>query len=148
VQNRDKGTGLITIKNENGGQSFILYMQSPHKKLIEEAVIKNKRKKMKRVNLKQQLMKLLFIVFTVLTVISCSENKTGWSREYKDKLINSCISEAKRGNNTIDDKKVNDYCNCYQQNLEKRYPAIKQIEAADKQEIIKAAEECMSVLLK
>ncbi len=39
LQNRDKGTGQITFKNENGVQSFILYMQSPHKKLIEEALI-------------------------------------------------------------------------------------------------------------
>lgn len=39
VKNRDKGTGQITFKNENGIQSFILYMQSPHKKTIEETLI-------------------------------------------------------------------------------------------------------------
>jgi hypothetical protein len=44
VQNRDKGTGQISIKNKNGIQSFILYMQSPHKKSIEEALIKIKNK--------------------------------------------------------------------------------------------------------
>jgi hypothetical protein len=44
VQNRDKGTGQITFKNKNGLQSFILYMQSPHKKLIEEALSKIKNK--------------------------------------------------------------------------------------------------------
>jgi hypothetical protein len=44
VQSRDKGTGQISIKNKSGVQSFILYMQSPHKKLIEEALIKIKNK--------------------------------------------------------------------------------------------------------
>jgi hypothetical protein len=44
VQSRDKGTGQITITNKKDEQSFILYMQSPHKKLIEEALSKIKNK--------------------------------------------------------------------------------------------------------
>jgi hypothetical protein len=93
-------------------------------------------------------MKTILVLAGTIIFISCTNSNAGWNRSYKDQLVNSCISEAKKGNAAPDDKKLKSYCECYQQNLEKKYPEIKQMEAADKQEIIKAAEECMPVLLK
>jgi hypothetical protein len=90
---------------------------------------------------------ILFLLITT-AIFSCTNSNAGWNQSYKDKLVNSCISEARKGNAAMDDQKLKTYCECYQQNLEKKYPEIKAMEAADKMEIVKAAEQCMKELLK
>lgn len=93
-------------------------------------------------------MKTILVLTGTIIFISCTNSNGGWNQSYKDKLVNSCISEAKKGNDAINDQKIKNYCQCYQQNLEKKYPEIKAMEAADKMEIAKAAEQCMKELLK
>jgi hypothetical protein len=90
------------------------------------------------------------ILFFLITIgfVSCANSNAGWNGSYRDKLVNSCISEAKKENAAIDNQKLKTYCECYQQNLEIKYPEIKVMEAADKMEIVKAAEQCMKELLK
>ncbi len=90
------------------------------------------------------------ILFLLITIgfLSCANTNAGWNQSYRDKLMNSCISEAKKGNAVIEEQKLKTYCECYQQNLEKKYPEIRQMEVADKNEIIKVAEDCMQVLLR
>jgi hypothetical protein len=77
-------------------------------------------------------MKAILVLAGTIIFISCTNSNAGWNRSYRDKLMNSCISEAKRGNAAIDDQKLKTYCECYQQNLEKKYPETRQMEIADK----------------
>lgn len=93
-------------------------------------------------------MKTILFLPVTIGFMSCANSNAGWNRSYRDKLMNSCISEAKKRNAAIDDQKLRGYCECYQQNLEKKYPETRQMEIADKKEIIKAAEDCMPVLLR
>ena len=82
----------------------------------------------------------LMFIFIGCTLFACKSS--GWSKEERDKTINSCITEAKK-TPEIADSTVMKYCACYQEKLEKKFPKVKDMEKATENDIFPLAEECL-----
>jgi hypothetical protein len=89
-----------------------------------------------------------FILFSMVAVFGCSPKRNGWMQTDRDKMINSCVNEAKGRSAAVNDSTLKKYCSCYQESLEKKYPDIAQVEKVPRQEVIKSAEECAQSLIK
>jgi hypothetical protein len=90
------------------------------------------------------------LFFAIIFITGCSA-KNRWLQSERDKLINSCkkkamIAGTENGKNLSaeGEKKLEAYCSCYQQSLEKKYPDVKNLEKVSAGELTKIAQDCMN----
>ena len=82
-----------------------------------------------------------------LTAINAC-GKRGWTQADRDQLVNSCVSGAKAKSAAIDEVKLKDYCSCYGQNIEKKFPDMKEMVTAKTEDLTKEAQNCLPLLVK
>ena len=91
--------------------------------------------------------RILIVSFLFLAVAGCSGKSKGWSQGERDKLISSCVEEVKKTPG-VEESKVNGYCSCYQQVLEKKYAKLTDMATVGEEALSKLAEECLPLMAK
>ncbi len=89
---------------------------------------------------------ILFLAI-LMAATGCTGER-GWPPAEKDKLISSCVGEAKAGAAGLDESKIKNYCLCYQQNLEKTFPNFVDLKNVNGEDVGKAAEKCLELMFK
>ncbi len=91
--------------------------------------------------------RILIVAVVILTGVACSgKSKGGWSQGERDNLVGSCVEETKKTSPAIDESKLKSYCVCYQQVLEKKYAKLSDMATVGEAELMKLAEECLSLI--
>jgi hypothetical protein len=92
-------------------------------------------------------MRQIVIVMLLITITSCSNKAKGWPQDERDKFTNSCVSKAMAAGNGLQEDKVKKYCNCYLEKMETKFPDIKDLEKIKIEELTKAAQECLPLMV-
>jgi len=87
----------------------------------------------------------LLCLLLMIALPACTKSK-GWPQAERDKMTGAC--EAKASNPGMDPAKIKNYCACFQQDLEKKFPDINQLKTVDDKEVAKSAQECMHLIIK
>ena len=90
-------------------------------------------------------MKVFFVIAILITVTACSDKKKGWPESEKKIFVNSCVSKAMAGSG-MPEAKAKDYCHCYQQKMETKYPDIKELKKVNADEVSITAASCIELL--
>ena len=90
------------------------------------------------------MIKLTAIFFVLFSLAACNR---GWAPGDRDKLINSCVEKAQAGAAGIDVTKLKNYCSCYQQNLEKKYPTMRDLSKATPDQLTNEAQACLPLMV-
>jgi len=89
----------------------------------------------------------LILLFTALTAIGAC-GKKGWTQADRDQLVNGCVDGAKAKAPTIDEAKLKNYCSCYGQAIEKKYPDMRTMVTAKAEDLSKEAQNCLPLMIK
>ncbi|MFO1462866.1 MAG: hypothetical protein U1F66_03750 [bacterium] len=83
----------------------------------------------------------------LFAISACSGPKKQWPQEQRSELVQACVENTKK-NPALDQAKVQDYCTCYQQKLENKYPEFMDLAKLGEAAMTQVAEECLPVLTK
>lgn len=89
--------------------------------------------------------RILIFAFILCAAGACSGKSKGWSQGDRDNLIGSCVEETKKTPG-VDVSKLNGYCTCYQQILEKKYATLASLATESEAELTRLAEQCLSLI--
>lgn len=89
-------------------------------------------------------MKPITLLLFLLSLIACGK---GWSQGDRDKLIQSCVQKAQAAAPGMDPTKLKNYCSCFQQNIEKKFPSILDLSTAGPEAVNQEAQSCLPLMV-
>jgi hypothetical protein len=85
----------------------------------------------------------------LLLVASIGCGGGSWTQAQRDEVINGCVDKAKAGAPSLDEGKLKNYCGCYMQALEKKYPSgAASLVSAKADDLTQLAQGCLPLLTK